>query len=171
LFLHGIGGAKYDEATDAICERFWGAAPPAYAALSGTLRLPIPHPPGNAADARRLNFQLRELTYHPERHLAFSPLANGDAAAARALAAEKSRWVRTAKHPEGAAERHRAIVAANEALQPFVAPHRTSLEQELEAAIDRTRANRVLDSREFAFCLFPRKLLVQFLLDFDAKAL
>src|SRR5262249_37092291 len=42
LFIHGIGGAKYDELTDDIIRRFYGLAPPAYMVLSATLRLPLP---------------------------------------------------------------------------------------------------------------------------------
>ena len=44
LFIHGIGGAKYDELTDAIIRRFFGIEPPAYMTVTGTVRLPIPRP-------------------------------------------------------------------------------------------------------------------------------
>ena len=58
------------------------------------------------------------------------------------------------------------IAAANLALQSYVAGERESIERRLAAASERVRANRVLNSREYASCLFPRKLLEQFLLDF-----
>jgi hypothetical protein len=166
LFLHGIGGAKYDEATDDISARFFGAAPPAFAAMSGTLRLPIDRAATEGDDAGRLRTQLRELTYHPERQLAASILANGQRAAAAEIVAEKTHWVRTPKRPETALQRHQAIVAANARLQPFVAVDRATLERRLAAASQQHRAHRVLAWREYAFCLFPRKNLVQFLLDF-----
>jgi hypothetical protein len=171
LFLHGIGGAKYDEATDAICRRFFGAAPPAFATLSGTLRLPINHAIGDAGEGRRLQTELRELTFHPERKLAFSAAANGERTRAAAIAAEKMRWIGSPKQRDNAFERHQAIAAANVALQPFLAAERANLEQQLGAALERGRASRVLDSREYAFCLFPRPLLEQFLLDFSPPAL
>ncbi len=41
LFIHGIGGAKYDEVTNLLMERFFGVEPPAFLVLSGTLYLPI----------------------------------------------------------------------------------------------------------------------------------
>ena len=41
LFLHGIGGAKYDQVTDLLVERFFGVKPPGYMTLTATLRLPI----------------------------------------------------------------------------------------------------------------------------------
>jgi hypothetical protein len=40
-FVHGIGGAKYDQLTDAICERFFGLAPPAFITATATVRLPL----------------------------------------------------------------------------------------------------------------------------------
>ena len=40
LFLHGIGGAKYDQVTNQIAEQFFGFALPEFAAVSATLRLP-----------------------------------------------------------------------------------------------------------------------------------
>jgi hypothetical protein len=168
LFLHGIGGARYDEATDMICQRFFGAAPPSFATISGTLRLPIPH--GASGDApAELRDRLRDLTYHPERHLNQAAIGNGQRRTAEALLAEKRRWLQTPKRPENAAERHRGIVAANESFQPLVAAERARTEQALASILSRDRANRVLESREYAFCLFPRKLLDQFLLDFPRE--
>jgi hypothetical protein len=164
LFIHGIGGAKYDEATDAICERFFGTAPPAFAAISGTLRLPIARSGGNGGEASTLQQRLRDLTFHPEEYVDFGgPGVNGEVSE---LVAEKRRWLAAAKTPANAAERHREIAAANQALQPFVAGVRESVERQLAAASERTRANRVLNSREYASCLFPRELLEEFLLDF-----
>jgi hypothetical protein len=164
LFIHGIGGAKYDEATDAICERFFGTTPPAFAAISGTLHLPMARPAGDPDSAQSFQQRLRELTFHPEKYVDFAASeANGDLTAA---AESKRRWLAVAKSPANAAERHREIAAANLALQPYVAGERESIERRLAAASERTRANRVLNSREYASCLFPRKLLEQFLLDF-----
>lgn len=169
LFIHGIGGAKYDEATDAICERFFSTQPPAFAAISGTLRLPIARSAGSHGDANPLQRRLRDLTYHPERHIDFSAAGvNGagvDGAAAE-LVARKQQWLALAKTPANAAERHREIAAANAGLQPFLADIREGTERELALAGDQARANRVLNSREYASCLFPRQLLEQFLLDF-----
>jgi hypothetical protein len=41
LFVHGIGGGKYDQITDAIIQDFWGCAPPAMCVATATLLLPI----------------------------------------------------------------------------------------------------------------------------------
>ena len=45
LFVHGIGGGKYDELTDDIIRRFYGCEPPAFLVLSATRLLPLPAVP------------------------------------------------------------------------------------------------------------------------------
>lgn len=45
LFIHGIGGAIYDELGDQIFCRFFGMTPPEYAVMSATLRLQDFSPP------------------------------------------------------------------------------------------------------------------------------
>src|SRR5258708_32291860 len=50
LFIHGIGGAKYDELTDEIVRRFYGFEPPWYMVLSATLLLPLAAYPADPDD-------------------------------------------------------------------------------------------------------------------------
>lgn len=165
LFIHGIGGAKYDQVTDQICERLFGFQPPAHLTLTGTLRLPISHalaPPSREWELRR---ELRELEFHPER--VKSSCTEGPRWSKRV--AEKRRWVDTTKTPANAAERHRQIVAANAALAACLTAERAEIEQELAALAVARRASHILDSREYAYCLFNRELLQGFLLDFPAR--
>lgn len=163
LFLHGIGGAKYDQVTDELARRFFGFIPPGYMTLSATLRLPIDHESVSREQLRELTHELRELTFHPENYLE-SP--SGEAAS---LATNKRHWVAVAKTPANAAERHRAIVSANQALQPWVARQRQALTAQQEKLADRLRASAILESREYAFCLFPADDLKHRLLDLAAR--
>ena len=66
LFLHGIGGAKYDQLTDKIIERFFGVTPPDFITLSATHYLPAGLPDVNEQDQTRLKNKRRDLHYHPE---------------------------------------------------------------------------------------------------------
>ena len=166
LFIHGIGGSKYDQITDAICERFFEIRLPSYATLSGTLRLPIGHPTVEPNQVRRLQRTLRDLKYHPERHLGTALLDVAQRQLAADWVSRKRTWVKTAKTPANAAQRHQGIVAANEAMQPWIAPLRTEWEQKLSRLIGQTRVNQLLESREYPFCLFPLEQLRHFLLDF-----
>src|SRR4029078_2276022 len=118
LFIHGIGGAKYDELTDEIVRRFYGFEPPGYMGLAATLLLPLATYPSHPDDCRRLSRQLRDVQWNPQRHLP----ANGAAPpTARALSREKADWV--AREPGTGAERrerYRRLFDLTQDLRPFV---------------------------------------------------
>ncbi|MEX2092877.1 MAG: hypothetical protein WD971_09380 [Pirellulales bacterium] len=153
LFLHGIGGAKYDQVTDDVAQRFFGFSLPDHATASATLRLPVARATRRHDSVRAVRQQLRELAYHPERLLTQS----GAPATALAAVGEKTRWLATAKTPQNAGIRHQAISGANAALQPFVAPQRERLESEVVEIERRLAIDFILNSREYSFCLFPRE--------------
>jgi hypothetical protein len=160
LFVHGIGGAKYDEWTDRMIARFFGFEPPALIVATATLRLPVARPQRDEVAIGPLHRRLRELKYHPERAIcpeALTSKAARDAVAA--LVATKRRWVATAKTWHNARERHLAITAANEALQQHVDKCRLALEGKLADAEAAAKARKILDSREYAFCLYPERTL------------
>jgi hypothetical protein len=152
LFLHGIGGAKYDQVLDEIVRLFFGFEPPEFGAVSATLRLPIAQESHESLLTNNWQQRLRELRYHPELFVD----GNGDRATIAKIVADKRQWVRTVKTPENAGERHRAIVAANEALQPYVAPLREQLEVDRETVQKQRRGEAILQSRAYSFCLYPR---------------
>lgn len=159
LFLHGIGGAKYDQVTDDIARRFCGFALPEYATVSATLRLPNSRHAAEHDSPRHIKQELRELTYHPERHLSANGAASNAAVAAKYLA------IQIAKTPATARIRHEAIAAANTALQPFVEPRRVALLQQYDEFERRQSIDAILNSREYSFALFPREHFAQLLRD------
>ncbi|MCO6045095.1 hypothetical protein NG895_14385 [Aeoliella sp. ICT_H6.2] len=156
LFLHGIGGAKYDEVTDDLARRLWGCPPPGYLTLSATLQLPIEHRHVGDEQIRSVQHQLRDCQWHPERMLPSEPSAE----AKDALSA-KEKWIHTAKTESNARDRHRAIEAANQVLRGAVETRAAELEAELANLSIAARATAVLDSREYAFCLYPEQDLRQ----------
>ena len=166
LFFHGIGGAKYDQVTDQIAQQFCGFEPPQFATVSATLRLPITYDRVNRMHGRDLNQQVRELRFHPERfvNLNGAPSIRESPGVAE-LIAEKRRWIELTKTPENAKRRHVAITMANEALQKHLAPLHCQLEAEREVIERRRRAHAILESREYSFCLFPRRHFEPLLLD------
>lgn len=152
LFLHGIGGAKYDQVTDHIVRLFFGFEPPEFATISATLRLPIAHEAADFSDFAQWKRALRNLQYHPEQFVE----AKGDGKAAELVAA-KQRWLDVDKTPENAFVRHQGIAMANAALQPFVAPLREEIEHERDVLQRRLRGEAILRSRDYSFCLYPRE--------------
>ncbi len=165
LFIHGIGGAKYDQVTDCLVERFFGFTPPGVMVVSATLHLPVAHPRATVEDLRGLRRQLRDLAWHPERHLDLEgapPSASCPCQSPAYLAAEKSRWIAAFPNEVGARERFLEIRRLNEALRRWVAPERERLLQQQTQAVEALRAERVLGWREYAFCLYPEGLLREF---------
>ncbi len=67
-FLHGIGGAKYDQLTDQIIGEFFGVQPPQFNILTATHRLPVPVQLVDDRELTELDVQLRQLTWHAEKY-------------------------------------------------------------------------------------------------------
>ena len=156
IFLHGIGGAKYDQVTDEIVRLFFGFEPPEFATVSATLRLPHENGNQDGVIAGQWEQRLRELQYHPEQHVNADG-ANGDANRVADIVEGKLNWLRTPKTAENARERHLAIADANRELQPFVEPLREQIERERDDTQHRKRNEAILNSREYSFCLYPRQ--------------
>jgi hypothetical protein len=73
LFIHGIGGAKYDRISDAIIADYFGLEPPEMACVSATLLLDLPRPSTTPETIRGLRRSLRDLEWNPQRTLPSSP--------------------------------------------------------------------------------------------------
>lgn len=73
LFIHGIGGARYDEITEEFLRRWLGATPAPLACVSATLLLPLPHAEALAAALRAARHASRDLRWNPQRHVAGLP--------------------------------------------------------------------------------------------------
>ena len=167
VFVHGIGGAAYDSLTDDIVRRLVGSDPPRHAVASGTLRLPLERvfPGLDAADPAaalaEVHRTLRDIAYHPERHL---PNRDGEPARVRELVAAKRHWVETVATPSLARRRCREIRAANGELAGHAADLVRRLEARARALESEERAHVVLKSRAHPWCFFPEKTLREFLL-------
>jgi hypothetical protein len=152
LFIHGIGGAKYDQLTDAIVRRFLGVENPEFLVATYTAMLPVRRISVDETDIRRTAQQLRELTYHPELHVDPSEKTV-------ALIEEKRRLVQSEPPREQRRERHQRIVKMNESLQPFLSNRREQLLEQQRELIISLRKNAILSARDYAFCLFPEQSL------------
>jgi hypothetical protein len=155
LFVHGIGGAKYDELGDEVILGFFGIEPPDYLTLSMTLWLGLGTDPASTDRLHAVERGLRDLTFNPDRHL------DGE------LPAEAAGWVE-AKRAAIAGPvatrrqrlaRHRAIDRCNEALRPMVAGARDRLARERAGLVAGLRRNALARNREYAFVLHSERRL------------
>jgi hypothetical protein len=149
LFVHGIGGAKYDELGDEVARGFFGIEPPTFLTLSMTRWIGIEPDPASPEDLRAVERSLRDLEFNPDRHLP-EPRPHEARAAVEAkwLAIEGEIVTRRQR-----LDRLRAIRKANEALIPWTADARSSLIEERDRLRAGLRFNAVARSREFAFPL------------------
>lgn len=149
LFIHGIGGAKYDELGDEITRRFCGLEPPGFMTLSLTLRLGLPIQPVGPDDLSAIDREIRDLSFNPDRHLD-EPFPEERR---RIIEAKRAAVARPATSRRERASRARAIRRLNEAMQPWVMSSRAALNERRRAILEGIRANRVARSREFALVL------------------
>lgn len=167
LFIHGLGGAKYDQVTDEIIRQFFQCEPPVYCTATATVRLPVSAGRVTIYDVKCLRQLLRELEFHPERFIPYHRLSSLQRETAERLIEEKWKWIRQEVTWENARNRFLAIRAFNRALQEFLVGERKELERRLQATIQQLEATQVLSSRDWPFCIYSVTQLDQF---FDAVA-
>ncbi len=154
LFIHGVGGGRYDRATDAIIRRFFGIEPPAYSVATATLFLPFSSRTPDEGDLQRLRRLHLDLQHNPDRFL-----AEGEGRY-RALTDEKWELIRRL---EGAAEMTRRqrrevtgrIREINLELQPAVSERLQEAARELREAERRQAEAEAIDYRGYPFLLHP----------------
>ena len=147
LFIHGIGGAKYDELGDQIARRFFGVTPPQWMTISATMKLPFDVPNVSRESIRELEVGLRELRFHPEREFPNDPRTQQKQELIKENpAAGRKAW-------------HQKIEAINQELFAELTPKREALETELFEARELLPIADQMNSREFSFALFPRDLI------------
>jgi hypothetical protein len=152
-FIHGIGGGKYDQVTDGIIRRYFHIAPPAYAVVSATLRLPLKRFPATAADLHRAERHMRDVEWNPQRF-------PGALAGRPELVADRVETARTDPADRAARkERFRRLQRLTRELRPAVAGEREAATRRLERVRAELAANAVLTSREYAWPLFPEATL------------
>lgn len=171
LFVHGIGGAKYDEMTDRLIARFFGLPAPGFLTMSCTVHLPLATPfPVSPEEEQDLRHQLRDLELNPERHL-----TSGTDPEIEALIAEKQSLIAEKRSAPKAGldlterrqsrenhERHLRFKAIREQLAAHATKPRQILEEELKTVREQLHANELLQDREFSFALYPEDKLRTF---------
>ena len=148
LFLHGIGGGKYDQLGDMIMQSFFMVSPPRFMVISATLQLPGIEAANDADQVRRLKRSIRQTQYQAERF--------ADQAKLDAELLEQKRELLASVPPKGhRKEWHDQLEQINGALSRELSAVRAGLRSEL-ASVQRTAAaRRLLASREHPFCIFP----------------
>jgi hypothetical protein len=166
FFIHGIGGGKYDEVTDAIIRDYFGIEPPAYQVLSATLHLPWPDFPSTEADLKRAERRVRDLEWNPQRHI--SPVEAARFEVQRLLREKEELAANEPQREKHATRREwfRRLQDVTERLRPFVADQVPEAETELARSRAEVEANAILKRRDYSWVLYPEETLRPFLQQF-----
>jgi hypothetical protein len=153
LFLHGMGGAKYDQLTDEITRMFLHVELPEFVTLTATLKLRDVDEKSVSNLLSRCRFRLRDMKYHPENHV-----TSIDEQTARTIA-EKRHWIAQNPGSFGRRERRVAIESCNNLLRERLIGERSSLENELTSLSFQLKNARILGSREYSFCFHDNSII------------
>ena len=153
LFLHGIGGGKYDEVTDLILADYFGVEPPGFQVLSATVHLPLPGADQPAHSARWHADQERDAYWNPQRHL-------DTYGGAEPLLDEREQLLTLQPATKtGRRQRFRALQALCDQLRPY-ASDEIRRHAELAKAAARAEADRaLLTRRDFSWVFYPEPAL------------
>ena len=157
LFIHGIGGAKYDLVTDEIIREFFGVEPPAYATVSATLHLP--YKPFNVSndDVIALKHVIKDMDYNPDRYASGEIMED---AGMESMVSEKKELI--AREAHNSEERHRSfdrLRELNALMKEKIRPLIKEKEKEQEDLEKRLRYNSIVTNREYPFCIYPELML------------
>ncbi len=165
LFLHGIGGAKYDEVTEQLAREFFGCPLPEAAVATATVWLPGARRTVGDEQLGRLKHHLRQTLWQPERFL--PPEREHDPPAElRRLLEEKRRLLAQPSSPQ----RHRLLEQLRQRLLPWALARQQQLRQQLAQLQRQQQAESVLAYREYPFCVFEEEKLRDFFLAFCRRS-
>ncbi len=164
LFIHGIGGARYDVITDSLIKDFFEVEPPNFLTASATLYLPYnpPYSPFDKggkggftpADLNTRRLLLRDMHYNPERHLPAHLKADKEI---NMLIMEKQKIIKTTEIQNHTERLHKfeRIREINNLLERQLRPH----QQQIERLV---LHNEIMRNRTYPFCIYPESLLKDF---------
>ncbi len=153
LFIHGIGGAKYDQLGDQIANLFFAITPPEIMVVSATVLLPTRCLTSVDSSVEELKRQWRDSEFAPERFVDQVALSKG-------LLSRKRDLLASIPEPGNRKTWHDELTKLNRELSLELADLRASLAAQLVTARQVATGDAILRSREFSFCLFELEQIV-----------
>jgi hypothetical protein len=142
-FVHGIGGARYDQITDRVIEKWIGLRPPAYSVTTATLLFP------GALGVERVDVDALSLEGRRLRH--------GDGLPRKAELVR-----RIASLPRGSVERSRLYYEMHSMLGALEnQPPYQRWQQRYESAREQARHEEMVSDRELFFAIQPAERLTE----------
>lgn len=156
LFIHGVGGGRYDEITDGLVRDYLGIEPPRYAIASLTMYLPLGARVVPEDEVSQLSMALNRLRHNPDEALDDIEFIDPDERTrAFGLAREKETLVAAIGRPDADKKSLGARIRdVNAGLASVVAPQERRLRTELDELLRMRQAGEVLTDRTYPFCFW-----------------
>ncbi|MEE8597179.1 MAG: hypothetical protein V3T09_05160 [bacterium] len=157
LFIHGVGGAKYDLITDEIIRTFFGVEPPGYAIITATLHLPYKPHDVSSEDIRKLKHVIKDMDYNPERYASGKIMEDAEM---KSMVNEKKKLITAEMH--NGEEKHRTfsrLKQLNSLMKEKIEPLIEEREKETEEVEKKLIYNSIVTNREYPFCIYPESML------------
>ncbi len=156
LFIHGIGGGRYDQVTDDVMQRYFGVTPTPFVVASMTMYLPLGARVVTDEEMESAKMALNRLRQNPDQMLDEVEFDSAeDHAESIALAGEKERLVLQIA-AEGADKKALGarIRDVNARLSALLAPVERDLESDLDDLRRMRQASEILTDRTYPFCFW-----------------
>ncbi|MDO9556200.1 MAG: hypothetical protein Q7J82_01265 [Coriobacteriia bacterium] len=156
LFIHGVGGGRYDRVTDAVARSYFGVEPPTFVVASMTLHLPLGEHVVTDEEIVALEQRLQRLEHNPDQLLDEVEFDDaGERLEAERLVAEKCALVTEIAEKDvdkkTVGERIRAV---NARLSRIMAPVVAETAERLEAVRAQRETAEILSDRTYPYCLW-----------------
>jgi hypothetical protein len=154
LFIHGIGGAKYDQLGDQIMQRFFGIEALEMMVVSATAQLPVDGLIDESQSVETIRRQLRSSRYSPEQFADQVDLP-------KSLLSRKRELLNAIPEVGQKLVWHRELALVNHSLAESLTDVRARLESQLQIAKQAATSATILKSREYSFCMFELEGLTE----------
>ena len=154
LFIHGVGGARYDAVTDEVIRRYFGIEPPRFTVASMTMYLPIGAHVITDEEVERAETRLKRLEHNPDEFLGdvdFESSAERDAA--QRLADEKASLVAAIAKPDADKKTlGKRIREVNAQMAAIMEPLAQEMRHQVESLQAQRKASDIFTDRTYPYC-------------------
>lgn len=158
VFIHGIGGAKYDTITDEIIREFFGISPPSYVTNSATLFLPLNALDRDIGELQRVQRELRDMPHNPERY-ASKELLNDAGVANRIKEKKRILAIIACCSMDEKKAYFNQIKTLNKLLFDQIRTEFLNKQNERNALMDGLAHENAVKFREYPVCMFPTEFI------------
>lgn len=163
IFIHGISGAKYDEVTDGIIEKYFKVKPPGYIAVSLTLfpDLPLNKVPKNEID--NLKTIIRDIKYNPE--IFETQIDDYELKKKfRKLIEKKQKLLKQGELFKDKKEHYRQLKSITEELSAFLHMYDLKIKNQLRFLEEKEKEDQVVCFREYPYFLYDVNMVKKMIL-------